>query len=128
MPKMQPRAQAVPVHHYTLLHRRDPLDKRTGKAPEASTPSCAQCNASPATPKQCNKCHSVTYCTKDCQKAHYKTHKKECAALAQAYVEAHEPKMASRAPPKVGDRNTGFKKWQVCAFARAWYVNDADEV
>ncbi|KAF2687738.1 hypothetical protein K458DRAFT_428576 [Lentithecium fluviatile CBS 122367] len=77
-----------------------------------AVPTCAQCGASPEALKQCTKCHSISYCTKDCQKAHYKTHKKECASLAQAYVKVHEPKMASRAPPKVGDRSTGFKKWQ----------------
>ncbi|KAF2635075.1 hypothetical protein P280DRAFT_554119 [Massarina eburnea CBS 473.64] len=89
----------------------------TNEASSSSTPevpiaTCAQCEASPSTLKQCNKCHSVSYCNKDCQKAHYKTHKKECAKLAQAYATTHEPKMASRAPPKVGDRNTGYKKWE----------------
>ncbi|KAF1949232.1 hypothetical protein CC80DRAFT_279229 [Byssothecium circinans] len=89
-----------------------PEASSSSSQPESPPTICAQCQASPSSLKQCNKCKSISYCSKECQKAHYKMHKKECAKLAQAYVETHEPKMASRAPPKVGDRNTGYKKWQ----------------
>ncbi|KAF2124566.1 hypothetical protein P153DRAFT_370962 [Dothidotthia symphoricarpi CBS 119687] len=76
--------------------------------------SCAQCNkTSDEKPlKECNKCHSVLYCGKDCQKAHFKAHKKACPSLAQEYSKTHEPKMASRAPPRAGDRASGLQKWQ----------------
>jgi hypothetical protein len=74
---------------------------------------CAQCNKGDKPLKDCNKCHGVLYCGKDCQKAHFKVHKKVCASLAQEYSKTHEPKMASRAPPKAGDRAEGLKKWQV---------------
>ncbi|KAF2015579.1 hypothetical protein BU24DRAFT_180765 [Aaosphaeria arxii CBS 175.79] len=75
-------------------------------------PSCAQCKKTPDSLKQCLKCHSVSYCNRDCQKAHFKTHKKECAALAQEYVKTHEPKMASRAPPRTGEARRGIGKWE----------------
>ncbi|KAH3953391.1 MYND-type zinc finger protein samB [Parastagonospora nodorum] len=90
-------------------------------SPEASSSSstsptsqCAQCAKSPDTLKQCLKCHSVAYCGKDCQKAHFKMHKKVCASLAQEYVKANEPKMASRstAGAKAGGRERGLQKWQ----------------
>ncbi|KAF2196168.1 hypothetical protein GQ43DRAFT_485170 [Delitschia confertaspora ATCC 74209] len=87
----------------------------SSSAQEPQQQTCAQCNKSegPAKPlKECNKCHSVLYCGKDCQKAHFKTHKKVCASLAQEYVKEHPPTMASRAPPKANDRNTGYKKWE----------------
>jgi hypothetical protein len=86
--------------------------------PTATTPSCAQCSktAETALLKQCLKCHSVWYCGKDCQKAHFKTHKKVCAGLAQEYSKANEPKMASRAPARGGDRDRGLQKWQVSLF------------
>ncbi|KAF2823734.1 hypothetical protein CC86DRAFT_327621 [Ophiobolus disseminans] len=77
------------------------------------TSTCAHCSKSPESLKQCNKCHSVAYCNKDCQKAHFKTHKKECASLAQEYVKAHEPKMASRSTASTkGGRDRGLQKWQ----------------
>jgi hypothetical protein len=81
---------------------------------QEQTAACAQCGKSDQALKDCIKCHSVAYCNKDCQKAHFKTHKKVCASLAQEYSKTHEPKMASRAPPKAGDRAAGLKKWQVC--------------
>ncbi|KAF1848833.1 uncharacterized protein K460DRAFT_404099 [Cucurbitaria berberidis CBS 394.84] len=86
--------------------------------PEEET--CAHC-AKPDQPpssstgkplKPCLKCHSVSYCSKDCQKAHFKTHKKVCAGLAQEYNKTHEPKMASRAPARSGERERGLQKWQ----------------
>lgn len=79
------------------------------------TAQCAQCGKSPSTLKQCNKCHSVSYCDKDCQKAHFKTHKKVCAGLAQEYVKANAPKMASgpSGGGKGGAREKGLQKWQV---------------
>ncbi|PVI04582.1 hypothetical protein DM02DRAFT_611413 [Periconia macrospinosa] len=76
------------------------------------TAKCAHCGKAPDAVKECNRCHSVSYCNKDCQKSHFKAHKKECASLAQAYMSKHTPKLASRAPPKETNRNTGFKKWQ----------------
>ncbi|KAF2846571.1 hypothetical protein T440DRAFT_458306 [Plenodomus tracheiphilus IPT5] len=74
--------------------------------------TCAHCHKSPSTLKQCLKCHSTSYCTKDCQKAHFKSHKKVCAALAQEYVKTHEPKMATKAPPRNDARDRGLQKWQ----------------
>ncbi|KAH7087636.1 hypothetical protein FB567DRAFT_525393 [Paraphoma chrysanthemicola] len=75
--------------------------------------TCAQCAKSPDTLKQCLKCHSVSYCGKDCQKAHFKSHKKVCASLAQEYVKANEPKMASRSSTSArGARDKGLQKWQ----------------
>lgn len=76
-------------------------------------PACAQCAATPDSLKQCLKCHSVSYCNRDCQKAHFKTHKKECAALAQEYVKVNQPKMASRAPPRESGKGKGIGKWEV---------------
>ncbi|KAF2743521.1 hypothetical protein M011DRAFT_471277 [Sporormia fimetaria CBS 119925] len=76
---------------------------------------CAQCNKAPGEGqalKPCKKCHSMFYCSKECEKAHAKTHKKECAKLANEYAKTHVPKMASRAPPKIGERNAGYQKWQ----------------
>ncbi|KAF1915380.1 hypothetical protein BDU57DRAFT_433192, partial [Ampelomyces quisqualis] len=69
---------------------------------------------SPESCKQCLKCHSATYCSRECQKAHFKAHKKVCAALAQQYVQANEPKMASRSSGggKGGARERGLQKWQ----------------
>lgn len=60
----------------------------------------------------------MSYCNRDCQKAHFKTHKKECAGLAQEYVKTHEPKMASRAPPRETGKGKGIGKWEVsfCLF------------
>ena len=77
--------------------------------------TCAQCTKSDTEKplKQCLKCHSVAYCSKECQKAHFKSHKKVCASLAQEYTKTHEPKMASRAPARGGERDRGLQKWQV---------------
>lgn len=85
----------------------------SSSVPAQSPASCAQCAATPDSLKQCLKCHSVSYCNRDCQKAHFKTHKKECAALAQAYVQEHAPKMASRAPPRETGKGKGIGKWEV---------------
>ncbi|KAJ4351342.1 uncharacterized protein N0V89_006682 [Didymosphaeria variabile] len=85
----------------------------SSSAPAPASPVCAQCSAQPDSLKQCIKCHSVSYCNRECQKAHFKTHKKECASLAQEYVKTHEPKMASRAPPRESGKNKGIGKWEV---------------
>ncbi|KAI8930811.1 hypothetical protein NX059_011834 [Plenodomus lindquistii] len=89
------------------------------QTPTQSTPltssqqaTCAQCGKSPDSLKQCIKCHSISYCNKDCQKANFKTHKKVCASLAQEYTKTHEPKMASKAPPRNDARDRGLQKWQ----------------
>ncbi|KAH9878259.1 hypothetical protein J1614_003476 [Plenodomus biglobosus] len=76
--------------------------------------ACAQCDRILESLKQCLKCHSVSYCNKDCQKANFKTHKKVCAGLAQEYTKTHEPKMATKAPPRNDARDRGLQKWQVC--------------
>jgi hypothetical protein len=89
------------------------LSSPSTSAPAASSPACAQCAASPDSLKQCIKCHSVWYCNRECQKAHFKTHKKACAGLAQEYVKTHEPKMASRAPPRETGKGKGIGKWEV---------------
>jgi hypothetical protein len=88
------------------------------QASSQQTAACAQCGKDEQSLKDCTKCHSVAYCNKDCQKAHFKSHKKVCAGLAQEYSKTHEPKMASRAPPKAGDRAGGLQKWQVCRVTR----------
>jgi hypothetical protein len=93
----------------------EPTTEASSSAPP--TPQCAQCGKSPSTLKQCLKCHSVSYCDKDCQKAHFKVHKKVCASLAQEYVKANEPKMASRSTQSTkGARDRGLQKWQASSF------------
>lgn len=95
----------------------EPSASSSASAPaQPPSESCAQCAATPESLKQCIKCHSVSYCNRDCQKAHFKTHKKECAALAQAYVQEHAPKMASRAPPRESGKGKGIGKWEVSNF------------
>ncbi|KAH7383760.1 hypothetical protein BKA66DRAFT_584212 [Pyrenochaeta sp. MPI-SDFR-AT-0127] len=95
---------------------------------------CAHCSKTPgeslSSPfRQCSKCHSIPYCSKDCQKAHFKTHKKVCASLAQEYTKTHEPKMASRAPARGGERDRGLQKWQVRIRATiSKVVCDADSI
>ncbi|KAF2452126.1 hypothetical protein P171DRAFT_426514 [Karstenula rhodostoma CBS 690.94] len=84
----------------------------TPPAPSPPSQACAHCAATPDSLKQCLKCHSVSYCNRECQKAHFKTHKKECAGLAQAYVKTHEPRMASRAPPRETGKGKGIGKWE----------------
>lgn len=92
----------------------DQTEASSSSEPSApATSPCAHCSATPDSLKQCLKCHSVAYCNRDCQKAHFKTHKKECAALAQEYVKTHEPKMASRAPPRESGKGKGIGKWEV---------------
>ncbi|KAF2031378.1 hypothetical protein EK21DRAFT_110980 [Setomelanomma holmii] len=91
----------------------NPEPSESSSAPSQQTPVCARCSKSSESLKQCLKCHSVSYCDKDCQKAHFKTHKKVCASLAQEYVKANEPKMASRSTASArGARDRGLQKWQ----------------
>jgi hypothetical protein len=91
-----------------------PTNTTSEASSSSTTTQCAQCGKSPSSLKQCLKCHSVSYCDKDCQKAHFKTHKKVCASLAQEYVKANEPKMASRSTQSTKDaRDKGLQKWQV---------------
>ena len=49
-------------------------------APIQRASECVICNG-PASSK-CSKCKAVSYCGRDHQKQHWKTHKKECAHLA----------------------------------------------
>jgi splicing suppressor protein 51 len=49
-------------------------------------PSCAHCDKKSASLQTCSRCHKVQYCGRDCQKSAWKTHKKECSALAQPAV------------------------------------------
>ena len=62
--------------------------------------------------KPCITCKSVDYCSRDCKKADMKSHKKFCAGLAQEYSKTAQVKMATRAPPKGGDKSGGLRKWQ----------------
>ncbi|KAM0721496.1 hypothetical protein Q7P37_002420 [Cladosporium fusiforme] len=63
--------------------------------------TCAQCATTPTAPKRCGRCKSVAYCNHECQKSHWKTHKKDCARLAQNAGQASEPpKPAEAAKPK----------------------------
>jgi sulfatase maturation enzyme AslB (radical SAM superfamily) len=78
---------------------------------------CAQCNKAEEDPeskplKPCTTCKSVVYCSRECTKAHYKTHKKECAKLAQEYSKTavFKPVVRSGAP-KEGFKG-GLQKWQ----------------
>lgn len=124
-------APAFPISHFNRrkvfdsavnMADTNPATTEPSASSSASAPaqppseSCAQCAATPESLKQCIKCHSVSYCNRDCQKAHFKTHKKECAALAQAYVQEHAPKMASRAPPRESGKGKGIGKWEVSNF------------
>ncbi|KAF1967870.1 hypothetical protein BU23DRAFT_282499 [Bimuria novae-zelandiae CBS 107.79] len=90
----------------------NPSSSSSSTEPSPPTPSCASCAATPSSLKQCLKCHSVAYCNRECQKAHFKTHKKECAQLAQEWVKEHQPKMASRAPPRESGKGKGIGKWE----------------
>ena len=85
--------------------------------PSPAAPTCAKCakpesNSEDPILKPCLSCKSVNYCSRDCKKADFKSHKKNCAELAQKHFENTEVKMASRAPPKAEGHDRGLRKWQ----------------
>ncbi|KAK4889777.1 hypothetical protein LTR27_011489 [Elasticomyces elasticus] len=51
-------------------------------ATEAPT-KCDQCKKTSGPSKRCAKCKTTAYCNRECQAAHWKTHKRECAIIAQ---------------------------------------------
>ncbi|KAI4813484.1 hypothetical protein E4T44_10733 [Aureobasidium sp. EXF-8845] len=86
-------------------------------APTQEPKHCAQCKKPEEDPeskplKPCTTCKSVFYCSRECTKLHYKTHKKECAKLAQEYSKTavFKPVVRSGAP-KEGFKG-GLQKWQ----------------
>ncbi|KAF2702857.1 hypothetical protein K504DRAFT_452195 [Pleomassaria siparia CBS 279.74] len=97
----------------------DASDSQQQPQPEtepAPTPqACASCQKTLTltTTKPCPRCHTTPYCSRECQKKDYKTHKKECAKLAQVYSQNAVVKMAvTRVPPKNEGRRGGLQKWE----------------
>jgi sulfatase maturation enzyme AslB (radical SAM superfamily) len=100
-------------HHTHTLFTTYSLDSHTHTEPK----HCAQCKKPEEDPeskplKPCTTCKSVFYCSRECTKLHYKTHKKECAKLAQEYSKTavFKPVVRSGAP-KEGFKG-GLQKWQ----------------
>ncbi|KAK5676787.1 hypothetical protein LTS10_010551 [Elasticomyces elasticus] len=72
-------------------------------APAPSSSKCNECNTTLASPKRCAKCKTATYCDRSCQTAHWRTHKKECAMLANAH-HAGDQSLPGEPPKRTDDK------------------------
>lgn len=95
---------------------------------------CTRCSL-PST-KACLKCHHAFYCSRKCQTSHHKTHKRTCAALAQAQATRDDEDTrrqridaAARREATTSSTTTPFvREFETVQEARRWVreVNELD--